>query len=150
MKKLFYLLFLASFIFIACDKDDVKPVKPDPPPPPPPPDTAWVEISVKVNIVYQHQRWDVTSCYIAVCTEQKIVSTFEEYLAWQSKLTDVEKSWRYEKDKAREHIGKKRYVFIEVNGWIPGTSQGCAGVFWVEVDVKHGKNHVEVTYTTPP
>jgi hypothetical protein len=150
MKKLIYLLAFMTLAFASCDKDD--PSKPDKPPQPPPdpPDTTWFSMKTELSVVYQHDRWDVTACYIFFAKEEDGGTVFEEYvLEWQHKLSYVEKEWRYQKDEARKHIGKKRYVFVKIFFGIPGTIQGGSDEKWIEVEIQEGENLVEAELMTP-
>ena len=146
---MYLLIFTVVLIFASCNKDGS--VTPDPPPPPPPPpDTAWFAMSIEVEITYQDERWKTGSCKIFFATEESEVGIFESFIEEGDHLTFVKKEWRYEKDAARNHLGKKRFVCVIVRYWIPGTSQVTGTTTWKEIEIKQGINYFKFEFQSPP
>lgn len=150
MKNLVYLWIFAAFlVFASCDKDGS--VSPDPPPPPPPPpDTAWFSMVIEAEIIYTNQYWHAGTCQIYFTPEKNFVTLFENFIEKGDRLTFVKKEWKYEKNKARDHLGKKRFVCVSVNFWIPGTSQTTGTTTWKEVEIKQGQNFLKFEFESPP
>jgi len=151
MKNLMYLLiFTVVLIFASCNKDGS--VTPDPPPsPPPPPDTAWFSLVIEAEIIYTtNPYWRAGSCYIYFTPEQKLLNEFEKFFEEGDRLTFVKKEWKYEKDAARNHLGKKRFVCVIVRYWIPGTSQVTGTTTWKEIEIKQGINYFKFEFQSPP
>jgi hypothetical protein len=149
MKKLIYLLAFMTLAFASCDKDD--PSKPDKPPQPPPEpvDTTWFSLKIEVDIGYQATRWDCQSVHIGFYEEETGSSQLEYFVEQGNYLEYVEKEWRYEEDKARNHIDKKRYVSARASYVIPGTYYIKRVEEWKMLEIKEGENVMKFELMSP-